>query len=253
MTKEELAVYGYKEETDLLRDVPGDTPEERREFLQTLQVPSQEKVDKQLVKAITARSAECVRDLLGLDVSNTPLPEDKRPAVVADPNLRPETGKPVLHQAAQALCLGVVEALVAAGADGRALHVGRTALELAVRAGATAPTALQDELQEKVAAIVEACAQAQYGMPYAATLTVGTAVTWTQRPGERPGKITEERLGTIVEVEDASPDSLRKGDRKCVVEWASTGRKAGTFSAASLHLPTTEQMEKIRQVTEARA
>ena len=74
-----------------------------------------------------------------------------------------------------------------------------------------------------------------------------------ERRGERPGKITEERLGTIVEVEDASPDSLRKGDRKCVVEWASTGRKAGTFSAASLHLPTTEQMEKIRQLTEARA
>ena len=115
-----------------------------------------------------------------------------------------------------------------------------------------------DELQEKVAAIVEACAQAQYGSSYAeyaATLTVGTAVTWTRRRGERPGKITEERLGTIVEVEDlhASPDSLRKGDRKCVVEWASTGRKAGTFSAASLHLPTTEQMEKIRQLTEARA
>ena len=60
------------------------------------------------------------------------------------------------HQAAQALCLGVVEALVAAGADGRALHVGRTALELAREAGATAPKALQDELQEKVAAIVEA-------------------------------------------------------------------------------------------------
>ena len=205
---------------------------------------------------ITARSAECVRDLLGLDPSNSLLPENKRPAVVANPNLRPEVGKPVLHQAAQALCLGVVEALVAAGADGRALHVGRTALELAVKAGTTAPTALQDELQEKVAAIVEACAQAQYGMSYAeyaATLTVGAAVTWTQRPGERPGKITEERLGTIVEVEDARPESLRKGDRKCIVEWASTGRKAGTFSAASLHLPTTEQQEKIRQLTEARA
>ena len=162
----------------------------------------------------------------------------------------------MLHQAAQALCLGVVEALVAAGADGRALHVGRTALELAVKAGTTAPTALQDELQEKVAAIVEACAQAQYGMSYAeyaATLTVGAAVTWTQRPGERPGKITEERLGTIVEGEDARPESLRKGDQRFVVEWASTGRKAGTFSAASLHLPTTEQMEKIRQLTEARA
>ena len=55
--------------------MPGATPEERRAFLLAAAAPTQAQLNKRLTKAIDCRSTERVRELLGLDAQDRPLPE----------------------------------------------------------------------------------------------------------------------------------------------------------------------------------
>lgn len=130
----------------------------RRAFLLEAAAPSQEKLNTQLLNAMRARSTERVRELLGLNASNAPLPAGKRPALCADPDSRhPATGDSMLSFAALKFNLGAAEALLAAGADPTAINnAGGTALSRTVYFGASAPVG-EVGVPEAVAAAIDFC------------------------------------------------------------------------------------------------
>ena len=117
---------------------------------------------------------------------------------------------------------------IEAGADPLALRDdGGSALSMAVQFGADAREAAPG-VAEEVDAVIDFCARAQLGMPYAAhaaSLTVGSAVTWTQNFAN--GLIDPERKGTITKIWEDNGNLQ--------VEGASTGKR-GTFTAAQLRL-----------------
>lgn len=92
----------YNEAYDLLRDVPGATPDDRREYL--LRVFACAPLEGRLFRAIESRSADAVRDLL---------------AQRADPNAEIATHNRLtaLHLAVDKASLDVVKALLEARAD----------------------------------------------------------------------------------------------------------------------------------------
>jgi len=172
-----------------------------------------------------------VRELLGLDAQDQPLPEGERPEMLADANLKADT--PFFTMAAQALYLGALEALLAAGANPHALDSGGwCALSNAVQVGADAREAAPGAAAE-VDAVIDCCAQAQLGMPYAehaASLTVGSAVAWTNKQAIEA--IGEAPLGgTSWTIADLDQDGWA-----FVVQGARTGQKFGFSSAAQLRL-----------------
>eukprot|EP01043_Picozoa_sp_COSAG02_P058574 COSAG02_NODE_7314_length_3069_cov_2.031650_1_plen_465_part_00 len=156
----------YDEQDDLLTNVPGDTPQERRAFLLTALTPTQELLDSRLVKAIRTKSVRRVRELLGLAPDNTMLPEDERP-LCANPNFSFPDGCSMFHFAAQRFNLQAMEALLAAGANPKALdNDGDSALDMAIYFGKKAPLE-ETGVPELVDAVIELCAQAQFGTSYA--------------------------------------------------------------------------------------
>ena len=197
----------YNAAHDLLRGVPGATPEERRAFLLAPQPPSPAQLSRQLHKAMAAKDAARVRQLLGLAADNAPLPPAERAPLCADPNARIAGDTPMFVYAAQKFNLEAMEALLAAGADPRQVdRQGFCALAMAVQEAAEAP-AEAEGVAERVAAVIERCAQAQLGTSYAAhvaSLTVGAAVTWTIKgsPLTKAGDVA----GTIVRVDDTRAD-----------------------------------------------
>jgi hypothetical protein len=124
----------YNAEHDLLKHVPGATPEARRAFLLSPPAPNQAQLDTQLLNAICAKSAPRVRELLGLAADDTPLPAAQRPALCADPNSRPFPNREALFSfAAGRFNLAAARSLLAAGADPRAVNnQGPDALMLTV-------------------------------------------------------------------------------------------------------------------------
>ena len=188
----------YNAAHDLLRGVPGATPEERRAFLLAPQPPSPAQLSRQLHKAMGAKDAARVRQLLGLAGDNAPLPPGERAPLCADPN-----AGWFFVTAAGRFNLEAMEALLAAGADPRQVKPsGFCALAMAVQGAAQAP-AEAEGVAERVAAVIERCAQAQLGTSYAAhvaSLTVGAAVTWTVKWNavSKAGDFA----GTIVRVDD---------------------------------------------------
>eukprot|EP01046_Picozoa_sp_COSAG06_P080093 COSAG06_NODE_27436_length_593_cov_0.981781_1_plen_139_part_01 len=78
----------YKPEFDLLKHVPGATPEARRAFLLAQQESDQETLNMRLLCAIECKVKRRVHELLGLDSENNPVPEDEREPMYADPNFR---------------------------------------------------------------------------------------------------------------------------------------------------------------------
>ena len=181
----------YQEKYDLLKGVPGATPQKRRAFLLAPAAPDQAALNQRLIKAIYSKSVPRVRELLGLDATNTPLlegaREGARPAICADPNTKhPATGASMFLIAATKCDLEMMEALLAARADPCADNTyGFCPLQ---RAATNAPKALDacanaPGVRERVDAALELCAQRQLGKSYAdhlASLAVGAAVTWTQ-------------------------------------------------------------------------
>ena len=206
----------YNAAHDLLRGVPGATPEERRAFLLAPQPPSPAQLSRQLHKAMGAKDAARVRQLLGLAADNAPLPPAERAPLCADPNARW-----FFVTAAQSFNLEAMEALLAAGADPRQVKPdGFCALSAAVHFAAKAP-AEAEGVAERVAAVIERCAQAQLGTSYAAhvaSLTVGAAVTWTHKVNA----VSEagDFAGTIVEVDDT------RANRQQTVRGAKSGKQA---------------------------
>ena len=221
----------YNAAHDLLRGVPGATPEERRAFLLAPQPPSPAQLTRQLTKAMVAKDAARVRQLLGLAADNAPLPPAERAPLCADPNARNAGGHPMFVLAAARFNLEAMEALLAAGADPRQVNSsGGCALAMAVQNAAQAP-AEAEGVAERVAAVIERCAQAQLGTSYAAhvaSLTVGAAVTWTHKVNA----VSEagDFAGTIVEVDDTRADGQTR-----VVEGAKSGKQAW-MSPAMLRL-----------------
>ena len=174
----------YNAEHDLLKHVPGATPEARRAFLLSPPAPSQAQLDTQLLNAIRAKSAPRVRELLGLAADDTPLPAAQRPALCADPNSRhPSMGTGMFLFAAARFNLAAARSLLAAGADPRAVRDdGADALSMAVQEGRDAPYEAGAAVRERVEATIELVARAALGVSYAqhvASLAEGAAVTWT--------------------------------------------------------------------------
>eukprot|EP01045_Picozoa_sp_COSAG04_P020078 COSAG04_NODE_2018_length_4992_cov_2.675455_1_plen_854_part_00 len=223
-------------EYDLLTGVPGATPEERRAFLLTAAAPTQAQLDRRLQKAIVCRSTERVRELLGLDAQDQPLPEGERPAML------PDRIDELFIIAAQGLNLEALKALLAAGADPHALRDdGGCALSMAVDAGGDAREAAPGAAEE-VDEVIDFCARAQLGMTYAehaASLAVGSAVTWTSKDTNIP----DEQSGTIVEI--------REEDDSFLVQGASSGKEQ-YFSAAKLRLASAEEGARIAELAEER-
>ena len=172
----------YDAKYDLLKDVPGDTPEERRAFLMTPQDMDQDTLDMRLLNAISCKSTLRVQELLGLGSDNTLVPKDKRRPRYADPNSRTPGWDPMLSYAAEKFNLEAVEALLAAGADPCATCRRGTALSMAVMFAESAPKEVEG-MESTVAAVIDLCSRAQLSMSYAehlATLTVGAVVTCTR-------------------------------------------------------------------------
>jgi hypothetical protein len=177
----------YQEQYDMLKGVPGATPEERRAFLLAPSAPDQAALNERLIKAIGSKSVPRVRELLGLDATDTPLPEGARPAICADPNTKSTaTGASMFGEAVLEFNVEMMEALLAAGADPCATtDRGFCPLQMAAQnaAGALAACADAPKVRERVEATLELCAQRQVGVSYAehlASLAVGTAVKWTE-------------------------------------------------------------------------
>eukprot|EP01046_Picozoa_sp_COSAG06_P016243 COSAG06_NODE_1069_length_10828_cov_22.835493_11_plen_490_part_00 len=227
----------YNAEHDLLKHVPGATPEARRAFLLSPPAPSQAQLDTQLLNAIRAKSAPRVRELLGLAADDTPLPAAQRPALCADPNSRiPASGSGMLSFAAQKFNLAAARSLLAAGADPRAVNnQGADALSLAVQCGEDAPYEAGAAVRERVEATIELVARAALGVSYAqhvASLAEGAAVTWTDEDiVERTGGDT---AGTVVEVGKKLGDTLLHSF--VVVRGASTGKLSMWCPAADFRL-----------------
>ena len=219
----------YNAAHDLLRGVPGATPEERRAFLLAPQPPSPAQLTRQLNKAMEAKDAARVRQLLGLAADNAPLPPAERAPLCADPNAPTALGCPMLVLAAETFNLEAMEALLAAGADPRQVKPdGFCALSKAVQYAAQAP-AEAEGVAERVAAVIERCAQAQLGTSYAAhvaSLTVGAAVTWTIGWAV---KFFGGSSGTIIEVTEDSKYPI-------VVKGPSGKTEFSAFSASMLRL-----------------
>ena len=215
----------YNAAHDLLRGVPGATPEERRAFLLAPQPPSPAQLTRQLNKAIAAKDAARVRQLLGLAADNAPLPPAARAPLCADPN-----AWWFFVYAAERFNLEAMEALLAAGADPRQVNSqGFCALARAVDCAGKAP-AEAEGVAERVAAVIERCAQAQLGTSYAAhvaSLTVGAAVTWTVK-----GVLFKagDLAGTIVTFDDT-----RANGQTRLVRGAKSGKQAW-MSPAMLRL-----------------
>eukprot|EP01044_Picomonas_judraskeda_P013626 COSAG03_NODE_2078_length_3151_cov_4.109764_2_plen_556_part_00 len=223
----------YNAAHDLLRGVPGATPEERRAFLLAPQPPSPAQLSRQLHKAIAAKDVARVRQLLGLAADNAPLPPGAREPLCADPNAWTAHGFPMLVLAAAKFNLEAMEALLAAGADPRQVNFeGFCALSAAVHFATRAP-AEAEGVAERVAAVIERCAQAQLGTSYAAhvaSLTVGAAVTWTTKLNwvSKAGDFA----GTIVEVDDTfwqgrgpGAAAARADENTRVVKGAKSGKQ----------------------------
>ena len=213
----------YNAAHDLLRGVPGATPEERRAFLLAPQPPSPAQLTRQLTKAMGAKDAARVRQLLGLAADNAPLPPAERAPLCAYPNALIADNYPMLVLAAAKFNLEAMEALLAAGADPRQVNSeGFCALAMAVQGAAEAP-AEAEGVAERVAAVIERCAQAQLGTSYAAhvaSLTVGAAVTWTNKLSNvsKAGDFA----GTIVAVDDTRADGRTRevrGAKSCKQNW----------------------------------
>eukprot|EP01045_Picozoa_sp_COSAG04_P012402 COSAG04_NODE_834_length_9992_cov_54.919786_5_plen_1490_part_00 len=225
----------YNEEYDMLKHVPGATLEERRAHLLTAAEPDQAKLDEQLSKAIMCKSTERVRELLGLDGENKPLPEAQRPRLLANVDGHIVSDTTPFIMAAQELNCGAMEALLAAGADPQALRTdGLCALSRAVEKGSEVPKDVV-AVAEEVDRVIELCAQKQLGMSYAehvARLTVGAAVSWTVTIHP---SFPEERVGTII--------AIRESDGGRGVEGASGNR--AMFSPAVLRLASEEEGARI--------
>jgi hypothetical protein len=227
----------YNAEHDLLKHVPGATPEARRAFLLSPPAPSQAQLDTQLLNALRAKSAPRVRELLGLAADDTPLPAAQRPALCADPNSRhPATGEGMLTFAAARFNLAAARSLLAAGADPRAVsNTGADALSTAVYHGQNAPYEAGAAVRERVEATIELVARAVLGVSYAqhvASLAEGAAVTWTEK------QIVEflggDSAGTVVRVGKFGGDTLLHSVVQ--VRGASTGKLSKWCAAAVVRL-----------------
>ena len=215
-----LAGEAQHTEHDLLATVPGATAAEKRQYLLAERQPTQEQLNARLLNAIRSTSTERVQELLGLKADNTPLTQEERPGLRADPNCRFPSGTPALAFAANRFVAGAVEAFLAAGADPHLTSkVGSTALAYAVEFAADAPPGAA--AVARTLALLEGptlgCPRAEH----AAKLTVGAAVTWTDTlhrsfPTEREGTVVEIWEDGDIRVEGASgakgwfkPEALR--------------------------------------------
>merc|ERR1719453_1384478 len=97
----------YNEAHDMLRDIPGATPDERREYL--LRVIARAPLEGRLFRAIESRCAEAVRELL---------------AQRADPDAELQTHNRLtaLHLAVDKASLDVIKALLEARAHAARVH-----------------------------------------------------------------------------------------------------------------------------------
>lgn len=179
-------------EYDLLTDVPGGTLDERRAFLMTVAAPDRDTLVAQMNKAILCESTERVRELLGLAVDNTPLPQRECPPLCVDPNWRMHDGLSMFMFAASRFNLEAMEALLAAGARPHAVDTnGVCALAFAVGRWYDLKKAMElpkvEGAAQRMILTIERCAQAQLGTSYWAhrrALKVGAAVTWTNKTNE---------------------------------------------------------------------
>eukprot|EP01049_Picozoa_sp_SAG25_P012220 SAG25_NODE_1616_length_2665_cov_3.756430_2_plen_469_part_00 len=171
----------YSPQHDLLRGVPGDTPEERRQYLLQPLAPSQEAMNQRLGNSIFSKSLERVVELL---------------AIGADPNATLGDGFTSLQIAVVVFNVPSIEVLLAAGADAK--DCGSRGVPPLFLAQAWGQKVLDgdgwsEEAKVRVRTIIDLLAQAELGMPwvqYEAKMVVGAAVTFEGTVG----KIVEERF-----------------------------------------------------------
>jgi hypothetical protein len=227
----------YNAEHDLLKHIPGATPEARRAFLLSPPAPSQAQLDGQLLNALRAASAPRVRELLGLAADDTPLSVAQRPALCANPNSRhPSNGTGMFTFAAQKFNLAAAQSLLAAGADPRAVNnYGFDALMMAVQEGLEAPYEAGAAVRERVEATIDLVARAALGVSYAqhvTSLVEGAAVTWMDKHVvEATGG---DSAGTVVEVGTIDGNTLLHSGVR--VRGASAGKLSEWFEAARFRL-----------------
>jgi hypothetical protein len=182
----------YNSEYDLLIDLPGATPEERRASLLEAYAPEQEVLDLRLYNATSCDSTVRVQQLLEFG---------------ANPNFRAPSNKgSMFWQAASRFNLEAMQTLLDAGADPAVPNkFGECPLYKVVKL--THPDKFNCVLDEddsgdlnaKAKATIELCAQAELGKSFAehvASLVPGAEVTWTSNTLKGNSK-----TGTIVEIQ----------------------------------------------------
>ena len=145
-----VAEWPYNEQHDLLTEVPGHTPEARREYLLAPPQSDQAKLNKQLLNAVRAKDVSRVQQLLGLDQNNMAIPQ----SACANPNYHLPNGTSMFRYAATKFNLEAMKALFKAGADPSG------ALEEVQEKGARVKAELPD-VGERVDEVIEFFAQAQ--------------------------------------------------------------------------------------------